>query len=708
MALHGSAARPIEIDDEQDRPRYRESLKKDLESAFDGFDQQRSTPLIRNALSLWLRHREEGIHSSEEPAHLCDLFRHHYGEVGEEGFHEEMLEGDDSEIVDCLKMLTRELPFEIYLASMTMDEYGELGYHYSQPPDPYDDGDDDDDDKSWHTFDSKNDPISITTYTHIFTVDGDKKVLKNDKAFYDNLYESLIPSGICNIWEDVEPERWETDLKATWREPPGSRTRMDPPTAHHWSRTAMLILVPRDEVHAFLLGKVTKDEAARLVPKYIRDDYSSVKDRASALKTLRFLARTLWSMTFSHAPDPKPTHTELGPQLIYVALKYLDYGLFKTVLNLLSSGLDPSHVFHQVRMAASRPDFEFKRISYSLLEHLRLVKISAGCHALVSIVSLSADLAPEMRHWITGTVTPVYLERCRAGPVGSLDGTELVRLIQAYHDTDCFKQAFAPILVLRAQFSPFILAAMYQFTHPTPQQNRESHSSHLDIWTPLAEAAIASIDMPALLGSPENHLLHARHLNDLLTHCTAPSLGSLLLQLEHHASRANSSISRTFWIPLLQEILPAQPTQLRLARAILSFYLTHTVGPAPRPTDAANHRRPAVHCEDRCSDCHKLNAFLESGAVRNAVFVPKAKNREHFVKDALNGCRECTVVKTNKTSAGGGYSVTKNVKGYEARKAAWEERVRGARVVMGLEGVREVLGDESYARTVQGWGRVGL
>lgn len=32
------------------------------------------------------------------------------------------------------------------------------------------------------------------------------------------------------------------------------------------------------------------------------------------------------------------------------------------------------------------------------------------------------------------------MERCRTSSVGSLDGTELVRLIQAYHDMDYFKQ----------------------------------------------------------------------------------------------------------------------------------------------------------------------------------------------------------------------------------------------------------------------------
>lgn len=73
----------------------------------------------------------------------------------------------------------------------------------------------------------------------------------------------------------------------------------------------------------------------------------------------------------------------------------------------------------------------------SLLEYLRVTEISAGCRALTSI---SADLAaPEIREWVTGTVSPAYMERCRTSSVGSLDGTELVRLIQAYHDMDYFK-----------------------------------------------------------------------------------------------------------------------------------------------------------------------------------------------------------------------------------------------------------------------------
>ena len=86
MFLHGSAAKPIDIANDEEPPRYRDSLKKDLESAFDIFDPKRSAPLIRNPLSVWLRHRQEGIHNMEEPGQLCYPFRNQYEyDVDEEG-----------------------------------------------------------------------------------------------------------------------------------------------------------------------------------------------------------------------------------------------------------------------------------------------------------------------------------------------------------------------------------------------------------------------------------------------------------------------------------------------------------------------------------------------------------------------------------------------------------------------------------------------
>jgi len=124
----------------------------------------------------------------------------------------------------------------------------------------------------------------------------------------------------------------------------------------------MLILIPRDEVKVFLLEYIHNDEASNLVSERIAD-CSSPEKTASALKTLACLARTLWTLPRSNPPDPRPKYTELAPLMITAALKYLGYGLFKTVLSILSSKLDPAEVFPQVRLATSNPAFEFDRIS---------------------------------------------------------------------------------------------------------------------------------------------------------------------------------------------------------------------------------------------------------------------------------------------------------------------------------------------------------
>lgn len=249
---------------------------------------------------------------------------------------------------------------------------------------------------------------------------------------------------------------------------------------------------------------------------------------------------------------------------------------------------------------------------------------------------------------------------------------------------------------------------MYEFANAMPQQDRESYVQHMAIWTALASAAIASFDMPGLLASAENHRLDTHHLYDLLRRCTAPNF---VARLTEHADRASASNSRTFWIPLLQAILPASPAHHPLALAILTRYLASAVGPAPTPTDPPNHRRPAVHCLDRCSDCQKLNAFLESNVHRHITIAPKEKNMEHFYKDALKLCKRwgCIVTRIKKVrGAAGGYTVEKQVWTYEAREATWKEKVRGARGVMAWEGVRDVLGAEEYERIIRSWGRVGL
>lgn len=125
----------------------------------------------------------------------------------------------------------------------------------------------------------------------------------------------------------------------------------------------LFILVPRDEIKVFLLGDITKEEAPDLVSDCIAD-CSFPEKTPSALKTLAFLARTLWTWPFSDVPDPGPEYTELGPLLTTAAFKYLDYGLFQTVLSLLSSRLDPTEVLSQVRLATSNPAFELARINH--------------------------------------------------------------------------------------------------------------------------------------------------------------------------------------------------------------------------------------------------------------------------------------------------------------------------------------------------------
>ncbi|KAK0741250.1 hypothetical protein B0T18DRAFT_393897 [Schizothecium vesticola] len=530
----------------------------------------------------------------EEPAQLCYPFRNQYEyDVDEDGLSEETLGANDLKIVDCLKTLAVELPFEIYLASVTEEEEGALASLYGQRPNTYhydeeeiiypnqeedmdgdededmdddrmhqdlpllrsarhgakdeedddddDDDDYDDDDDDWHSFDPNIVPEHVTEDARIFTLNGSK-----------------------------------------------------PPTATHFHRTTMFILVPRDEVEVFLLGYVPNDEASDLVSERIAD-CSFPEKTASALKTLACLARTLWTLPRSSAPDPRPKYTELAPLLVTAALKYLGYGLFKAVLNILPSKLDPAEVFFQVKLATSNPAFEFERISHS----------------------------------------PAYMERCRLSPVLSQDGIGLVRLIQAYHSTDYFQQ------------------------------------THLDVsqlWAHLVTTAITSFDMTALQTPSPPLPLHARHLADFLTRCTTASNldpTPLLTLLTEHTTLADASLTTTFWLPLLKDLLPARPTHRPFALAILTHFLTTTISRVPMPADPPDHRRPPVPCADRCSDCEKLNLFLASRVHQQRNFTPKPKNRRHFEAAALKGFWECMVKRS-----GAAVTVVKRPQTYEMRRAS--------------------------------------
>lgn len=168
---------------------------------------------------------------------------------------------------------------------------------------------------------------------------------------------------------------------------------------------------------------------------------------------------------------------------------------------------------------------------------------------------------------------------------------------------------------------------MYQLIRNVPHQDHTS--SHLDVsqlWTDLATTAITSLDMTALLTPFSLLPLHARLLSNFLTRCTtASSLDPepLLTRLTSHTTLADASINTKFWVPLLKDLLPAHPTHRPLALAILTHFLTNTIGRAPAPNDPPHHRRRPVDCANRCSDCRKLNDFSNRACTRSGNLNPR-------------------------------------------------------------------------------------
>lgn len=236
----------------------------------------------------------------EEPGQLCEPFCHHHEyNVDREGLSEEKLVADDRKLVECLKSLTAELPFEILLASVTKEEENVIASRYGQDPDRYPDddevtgprewymyGDEEEDvdnenspepayyipphgakdeeeemDDDWHDFDSHMEPEYFDLRTRIFTLHGSEIPVENDaeEMGVDILFENITKTMVfLSSRDDIfkGADRWETNLEVEWIGSPNSREQMDVspcpgpvsgtiantlqlPTATHYHRTTV-------------------------------------------------------------------------------------------------------------------------------------------------------------------------------------------------------------------------------------------------------------------------------------------------------------------------------------------------------------------------------------------------------------------------------------------------------------------------------------
>jgi hypothetical protein len=123
-----------------------------------------------------------------------------------------------------------------------------------------------------------------------------------------------------------------------------------------------VLLVPRDEIDCFLLGRIPPGSARDAIPQYL-DQCMIPETRSRASRTLRHLvkkAHSTWATL--HGGD-----AGIRIRVVKAALDNLDYLLFDHVVDelVLDKDLDGSKsVFEAVHKAiAENPDFKFAEIS---------------------------------------------------------------------------------------------------------------------------------------------------------------------------------------------------------------------------------------------------------------------------------------------------------------------------------------------------------
>lgn len=213
----------------------------------------------------------------EEPGQLCEQFRHHHEyNVNRAGLSEETLVADDRKLAECLKSLTTELPFEIFLASVTKEEENGIASRYGQDLDRYPDDDEVIDHREWKMYrdeeedmdNAENSPepglvFPVTERIKVFQTTkrntgttagmtsiriwdqnlstcgpayllciGSEIPVENDAEemgvdiLFENTTKTMISlSSRDDIFEGAD--RWETNLEVKWIGSPNSREQMD-------------------------------------------------------------------------------------------------------------------------------------------------------------------------------------------------------------------------------------------------------------------------------------------------------------------------------------------------------------------------------------------------------------------------------------------------------------------------------------------------
>ncbi|KAK4242781.1 hypothetical protein C8A03DRAFT_29011 [Achaetomium macrosporum] len=687
---------------------------------------------LRHALQRWLacgQQQDDGAQSSDN--HVYYLLDHEYTEAS---ISLNALKLQDLARVQCLKQLANELEFDILLAVLEKRQDGGVEMDWSRHGRRkkwYEDEDDYDyvvGNRGWHELDD----VYETEFSIKKLVDLDGSYLRSGIKLDDAEVANNVIPACDDPFEDVKDRNEEYE----------GYMGNSGPTAIHWYRTSVAVLVPRDSMDGFLTRKVGKTEAQSMLRLYATK-CKDAKSRTSALHTLQQLAKTAWGPNTTtpgvyHAPIA--VDASVVYEVLKTAIELREYPLFRNVLNWVDAkDVDPL-ILSLVRMDTMSGTLELGEIKESLLQHFSKRPLRRYLVCLSSLWPVKEASHPEIEALGAEIIEQslAKLDNSRPVDLREDDGAEIVNIVRSYKDYDCFKTRLVPVITKFISSTPFTLAAVLEFADwasegVLPQQEAleltkiliKDLISAMDVATLRSKAACLeehraqaarytyAYSRPAF-SLPVSRIVSPGQLSELFKECIAHSWDDLLMTLSMKIAAQSSSIPPSefqhLWLPFLHSFVErlneasiplTTPRYRQLILAILESYIDRFVGPEP-PTEI-NWTVPGVNCDSyNCasSDCRSLDAFLRSPTRSTARFQIGKKRRQHL-HQLLDRARSPCTHTTDRSTYPETLVVTKVIDKGIARNA-WETRRKKAREA--LEGFRsdfDALLMEDYARIMR-------
>ncbi|KAH6845820.1 hypothetical protein B0I37DRAFT_356246 [Chaetomium sp. MPI-CAGE-AT-0009] len=619
---------------------------------------------LQQSLASWIEHLAQ--HNSDQATskdvpHLYYLMEHEYTEAS---IALRGLKTTDLSRVQCLRDISTKLDFDVFLAVLEKSEEGGIEQVWTKKKKrSYWDNDYDRDafkPVTWHELTE-----IYRTWLYINKlVDLDGGLIRERMKIDENdLKENLIPAG--DPFEGVNNRNEEYE----------GFTGSSGPTATHFYRTTVAVLVPRSSTDKFLTQNLDSHKAQAILRKYAEKYLvpgSEPTRRQSAAETMRRLARETWK------PDPsaygKPDRTAVL-EVLKAAVVCCEYDLFNDVLGLVNATAVSPAIFGLVKTRA-------------LAEERN-----------VDLEEMTAELASQS---VKGLAV-VFNNRL----LRESDGPGIMSMVDSPQSYDLFKTHVLPVFEAATPTNTaFVLGALPTLTTWVSKEGFPQPEC-LDILKRLSESVIASLDISklrtqaALLAAqprryyssepasltPEQRTVTldpatlAKFTTTLLTHSWDDLLALLTERIAAQAPTIPRAEYPPLWLPFLHKLLldPAgtpSPRYKDLTITILTAYLTQYVGVEPAPS--TSFALPRASCS--CGDCHQLNAFLTSPDQRVGRFDFGEKRRRHLRnKLTWYDAREWLTYEEEMGGSCGALVVTKVGAQADRERAAWLRRVVGAK-----------------------------